>query len=165
MTPNPAVNRRRSALRLRHAVVPAPVTLFVGRQVGERPSCMLLRCHAFAMRPSVKVGGGAISAMPTSPLIGSRGVSRVPLLPAPLGIGFPAQFRRVPLQGIAVASVGGQAGRKRVLRKLPPMPTPVYPACSWACCTTSSTLRPTRRSTGRRSALRLRHTVVPAPVT
>ena len=107
----------------------------VRRQVGERPeSCMLLRCHAFAMRPSVKVGGGAIGAMPTSPPIGSSGVSRVPVLPIPLGIDFPAQFRLVPLQSLALASVGGQAGKKRVLRKLPPMPTPVSPAHSWVYC-------------------------------
>jgi len=46
----------------------------VGRQVGERPSCMLLRCHAFAMRPSVNVGGATIGAMPMSLPIGSRRV-------------------------------------------------------------------------------------------
>ena len=126
---------------------------------------MLLRGRTFALRPSVKVGGGAIGAMPMSLPVGSRGVSRVPLLPVPLGIGFPGQFRRVPLEGIAFASVGGQAGGKRPVRRLQPMPTPVSPARSWACCIASSTLRPTRRSTGRRSALRLRHTVAPAPVT
>ena len=95
---------------------------------------MLLRGHAFAMRASVKVGGGAIGAMPMLLPLGSRGVSRVPVLPLPLGMGFPAQFRRVPREGMAFASVVGQAGRKRVLRKVPPMPTPVSPARAWACC-------------------------------
>ena len=83
---------------------------------------------------SVKVGGSAIGAMPMSLPIGSSGVSRVPVLPVPLGMGFPAQFRLVPLQGMAFASGGGHAGGKRVLRKLQPMQTPVYPAHSWACC-------------------------------
>jgi len=94
------------------------------------------------MRPSVKVGGGAIGAMPMSLPIGSSSVSRVPFLPLPLGIGFPAQFRLVPREGIAVAGDGGQAGRKRVLRKLPPMPTPGYPARSWACCAGRVNLTP-----------------------
>ncbi len=116
------------------------------------------------MRPSVKVGGGAIGVMQASRPIGSSGVSRVPFLPVPLGIGFPAQFRRVSLGGMALASVGGQANKKRVLRKLQPMPTPASPAHSWACCAGLVNLRPTRRSTGRRSALRLRHAVVPAPL-
>jgi len=80
----------------------------------------------------VKVGGGAKAAMQASRPIGSRRVSRIPLLPVPLGIGVRAQFRLVPLEGMAFAG-GGQAGRKRVLRQLPPMPTPVSPAHSWAC--------------------------------
>ena len=82
----------------------------------------------------MNVGGGDVGAMQASRPIGSSGVSHVPFLPVPLGMGFPAQFRLVPLEGIACASVGGQAGRKRVLRKLQPMPTPVYPARSWVCC-------------------------------
>jgi len=126
---------------------------------------MLLRGRTFALRPSVKVGGGAIGAMPMSLPVGSGGVSRVPLLPVPLGIGVRARFRLVPREGIVFAGVGGQAGGKRAVRTSQPMPTPVSPARSWACCIASSTLRPTRRSTGRRSALRLRHTVAPAPVT
>ena len=74
----------------------------------------------FATRASVNVGGGDLGAMQASRLIGSSGESSVPFLPVPLGMGFPAQFRRVPLEGMALASVGGQAGRKRVLRKCSP---------------------------------------------
>ena len=67
----------------------------------------LRRCGEYA---PIVIGGSDSGKLNLAMAVGSRGVSSVPVLSSHLGIGFRAQVRIVPLDGVALADSSVQAG-------------------------------------------------------